>query len=46
MVLLVLALGVAALIFGILRYQWNIEEIAALFLALGLLCGLVGRVWT
>ncbi|MGD9549352.1 MAG: YfcC family protein [Candidatus Krumholzibacteriia bacterium] len=44
LVLLVLALGVAALIFGILRYQWYIEEIAALFLALGLLCGLVGRV--
>ncbi len=44
LVLIVLAAGVAALVFGILRYQWYIEEIAALFLALGLLSGLVGRI--
>lgn len=30
------------LIFGILKWQWYIEEIAALFLALGITCGLLG----
>jgi len=44
LVLLVLAAAVVTLVFGILRYQWYIEEIAALFLALGILSGLAGRV--
>lgn len=42
--LLVLGLflaGMGTLVFGILREQWFIEEIGALFLALGLLMGLV-----
>jgi uncharacterized ion transporter superfamily protein YfcC len=43
-VLLVVAFSVVALVFGILRYQWYIEEIAALFLLMGILSGLVGRV--
>lgn len=43
LVLIVLAGAVGTLVFGILRYQWYIEEIAALFLALGLLSGIVGR---
>lgn len=30
------------LVFGILRYQWFIEEIAALFLGMGIVAGLVG----
>ncbi|MES2149009.1 MAG: YfcC family protein [Pseudomonadota bacterium] len=36
------ALG--AMVFGVVRYGWFIEEIAALFLAMALLVGLVGRI--
>jgi uncharacterized ion transporter superfamily protein YfcC len=35
--------GMALLVFGILRYKWYINEIAGLFLALGILSGFVGR---
>jgi uncharacterized ion transporter superfamily protein YfcC len=35
-------LGIAALVFGVLAYQWYIVEIAALFVALGVLMGAVG----
>ena len=34
--------GIGVLIFGVLSYGWYIIEIAALFLALGLLIGVVG----
>lgn len=44
LVLLGLGAGVALLVIGILKWKWYIEEIAALFLALGLLSGLLGRV--
>ena len=40
-VLALFLLGMAALVWGILRKQWFIEEIGALFLALGLLMGAV-----
>lgn len=42
-VLGLLAAGMGVLVFGILVEQWYIEEIAALFMALGLLCGVVAR---
>ena len=35
--------GMVLLVFGILKYQWYVNEIAGLFLALGLLSGLCGR---
>lgn len=35
--------GMAVLVFGILRYKWYIQEIAGLFLALGILSGFLGR---
>ena len=35
--------GMALLVFGILRYKWYMNEIAGLFLAIGILAGLVGR---
>ena len=38
--------GMALLVFGILRYKWYINEIAGLFLALGVLSGFVGRLKT
>ncbi|MBN1638013.1 MAG: putative basic amino acid antiporter YfcC [Ignavibacteriales bacterium] len=41
LILFVLAIGV--LIFGILEYSWYINEIAGLFFALGILCGIVGK---
>jgi len=44
------ALGLAAflgamvlLIYGVLKYQWYIDAIAALFLAMGIVLGLIGR---
>ncbi len=35
-------IGIVVLVFGILRYEWFITEIAGLFLALGILGGVVG----
>jgi uncharacterized ion transporter superfamily protein YfcC len=45
-VLLVVAAGMALLIFGILRYKWYINEISGLFLAIGIVAGVVGRLRT
>lgn len=42
-VLLVFALGMCVLVFGVLEYQWYIEEICALFIATGILVGIVGK---
>jgi len=42
-VLVLFLLGMVMLVFGILRYKWYINEIAGLFLALGILSGIVGR---
>ena len=42
-VLLILAAGMLALVYGILVEKWYMEEIAALFLAMGLLSGFAGR---
>lgn len=42
-VLGVFAAGIALLVWGVLRQGWYIEEIAALFLGLGIVCGVVGR---
>lgn len=42
-VLWTFAAGMGVLIFGVLRYQWYIEEIAAVFLATGIAVGIVGR---
>ncbi len=36
-------LGMALLVFGIMKFKWYINEIAGLFLALGILSGIVGR---
>jgi uncharacterized ion transporter superfamily protein YfcC len=35
-------LSFVVLVYGILRYEWFITEIAGLFFALGLVCGIVG----
>ena len=40
-ILIVLGLTVAALIWGVTRHQWYLPEITALFLAMGILCGLI-----
>ena len=40
--LLVFGLGLAALVFGVLRFGWYITEIAALFIGMGILMGAVG----
>ncbi|HOW44679.1 MAG TPA: Na+/H+ antiporter NhaC family protein [Candidatus Aminicenantes bacterium] len=42
-ILLLFLASIAVLVFGILRYRWYINEIAAVFFAFGLLAGLFGR---
>lgn len=42
-VLLTFAAGIGLLVFGVLRWGWYIEEIAALFVGLGIALGIVGR---
>jgi uncharacterized ion transporter superfamily protein YfcC len=42
-VLIVFAAGFAFMVFGILKYRWYINEIAGVFLAMGILCGMAGR---
>jgi uncharacterized ion transporter superfamily protein YfcC len=42
-VLVLFLLGMGLLVFGILKLQWYINEIAGLFLALGLVGGIIGR---
>lgn len=43
LVLITFLLGMSLLVFGILKYKWYINEIAGLFLALGILSGILGR---
>ena len=43
LVLLVFVAGFVVMVFGILKYQWFINEIAGVFLAMGILAGVVGR---
>lgn len=42
-IVIVLGLGMVLLVIGILVWGWYMEEIAALFLAIGLLAGFIGR---
>jgi len=44
LVLLVLGLGILFLVFGILEKGWYMEEIAALFLGIGLIAGIIARI--
>lgn len=41
LVLLIFGLGMLLLVFGVFKYGWYITEIAAIFLAIGILSGLV-----
>ncbi len=38
------ALGMATLIFGVLKWGWYIEEICALFLGIGIVCAVLARI--
>lgn len=42
LVLLVFAAGFGAMVFGILKYKWYINEIGGVFLAMGVLAGIAG----
>ncbi|MGI6069298.1 MAG: YfcC family protein [Blautia sp.] len=42
LVLVVFGLGMATIIFGILKYGWYMDEISAIFLVMGILMGIVG----
>jgi len=42
-VLAIFALTLGAMVVGVVRYEWFIDEIAALFLAMAIVVGLVGR---
>ena len=43
--LLLMALTFVLLVWGVTKYGWYIDELAALFLSMGIVCGLVGGVW-
>lgn len=43
LVLVAFALAMIFLVYGVLKYKWYINEIAALFLGLGIISGLLGR---
>ncbi|MFQ5551179.1 MAG: YfcC family protein, partial [Gemmatimonadales bacterium] len=43
LVLIAFLLGMATLVFGVLQYGWYITEIAGLFLAIGIVVGILGR---
>jgi len=45
-VLLLFVATLGVMIFGVVRFHWYIEEIAALFLLMGMLVGLLGRLGT
>ena len=42
LVLTIVALTIGLLVFGVIKYGWYIQEIAALFLAMGLIVGVTG----
>jgi uncharacterized ion transporter superfamily protein YfcC len=42
LVLLVFVAGFVAMVYGILKYKWYINEIGGVFLAMGILAGIVG----
>jgi len=44
-VLIVLLLTFVLLIYGVKVYGWYIDELAALFLGMGIVCGLIGGLW-
>ncbi|MCS6808490.1 MAG: YfcC family protein [Bacteroidota bacterium] len=43
LVLWIFVATLGTMIFGVIRYKWYIEEIAALFLVMGIIVGIVGR---
>lgn len=43
LVLSVFALAMIVLVYGVLKYKWYINEIAALFLGLGIISGVLGK---
>jgi len=42
LVLLLFAINMGLLIFGVIKYEWYTTELSALFLGFGILCGFVG----
>lgn len=43
--LILMGLTFVLLIWGVTKYGWYIDEIAALFLSMGIVCGLIGGLW-
>lgn len=43
LVFLTLLIGFAIIVFGVYKYEWYINEIAAVFLAMGVISGFIGR---
>jgi len=44
-VLIIMVLTFVLLIYGVTKFGWYIDEIAALFLSMGIICGLIGGLW-
>ncbi len=42
-ILLIVVLGFAAMVFGILEWDWDYNQMSACFLIVGLICGLIGK---
>ena len=45
-VLAIFSLALGVMVVGVVKYEWFVEEIAALFLAMAIVVGLVGRIGT
>lgn len=43
--LIVMGLTFVLLVWGVTKYGWYIDELAALFLSMGIVCGLIGGLW-
>ncbi len=44
LVITAFGLGMVLLVFGVMKWGWYIKEICALFIGLGILCGILGRI--
>ncbi len=44
-VLIVMLLTFVLLIYGVTKYGWYIDELASLFLGMGIVCGFIGGLW-
>ncbi|MFH1874762.1 MAG: YfcC family protein [Pseudomonadota bacterium] len=44
LVIITFGLGMVLLVFGVMKWGWYIKEICALFIGLGIVCGILGKI--